>query len=125
MSWAKIEDLGAGEIFLTCVHKEGLKSGFDIKIIKKICNSVKLPVIAHGGAGSFSDIFSLIKRTKLSVVAVSSLFHYETCLNFPPPKVFTGNIEFLKRYQYENKNFNIKIIKKLKNYLRKNNIEIR
>jgi imidazole glycerol-phosphate synthase subunit HisF len=126
VSWAKkIEDLGAGEIFLTCVHKEGLKSGFDLKIIKKISHSVKLPVIAHGGAGKFSDILDVIENSKVSGVAISSLFHYETCLSFPLPKVFTGNMEFLKRYQNENKNLNIKIIKNLKKYLKRNNIEIR
>jgi cyclase len=125
-TWAKkIEDLGAGEIFLTCVHKEGLKSGFDIKIIKKICNAVKLPVIAHGGAGNFFDILDVIKNSKVSGVAISSLFHYQTCINFPVPKVVTGNLEFLKKYQSENKKINIRIIQKLKNYLRKNNIEIR
>jgi imidazole glycerol-phosphate synthase subunit HisF len=126
ITWAKkIEDLGAGEIFLTCVHKEGLKSGFDIKIVKKICNSVKLPVIAHGGAGSFSDILNIIQHSKVSGVAISGLFHYPTCVDFPIPKIITGNLEFLKRYKDENKKFNIKIIKKLKNYLRRNNIEIR
>ena len=60
--WAKkVEKLGAGEIILTSVNNEGLRKGFDIRIIKEVSNSVNIPVIAHGGAGSFEDIFDFAK----------------------------------------------------------------
>ena len=125
-NWAKkIEDLGAGEIFLTSVHKEGLRSGFDIYITKSICDTVNLPVIAHGGAGNFVDILNLIKKTRISGVSIASMFHYQTCLNFTIPKVTTGNLEFLKNFKQQNKNTNIKIIKKLKNYLKINKVNVR
>ena len=63
VAWAKqVEDLGAGEILLTSVHKEGLKNGFDIEITKKISKAVAIPVISHGGAGSFKDILDVIKN---------------------------------------------------------------
>ena len=58
VSWAKkVEDAGAGEIIITSVNNEGLRKGFDLNITKKISNAVSLPVIAHGGAGSFLKIF--------------------------------------------------------------------
>ena len=76
LSWAEqLEDLGIGEIFLTSVNKEGLKNGFDIEIIEKISNKLKIPVIAHGGAGNFDHIKKIIKNTNIDGVAISSLLH--------------------------------------------------
>ena len=72
IEWAtKIEDLGAGEIFLTSVNNEGLMKGFDIKITKLVSNKVKIPVIAHGGAGNFNHIYDVINSTNISGVSVS------------------------------------------------------
>jgi len=60
INWSKkIEDTGAGEIVLTSVNKEGLMNGFDIYLANKIQKKTKIPIIAHGGAGSFKDIYNL------------------------------------------------------------------
>ena len=78
VEWSRrLEDAGAGEIFLTSVDREGLKKGFDIFINKKVSESVHIPVIAHGGAGSIEDILKLIEVANPSGVAIASLLHYD------------------------------------------------
>jgi len=77
IEWAKqAEQSGAGEILLTSMNNDGTKSGFSISIIDKICNSVNIPVIASGGAGTkehFSEVFT---RTNVSAALAASIFHY-------------------------------------------------
>ena len=95
--WSKIlEDYGAGEIFLTTINNEGLKKGFDIPLLKKISNSVSIPEIAHGGAGSFEHVYKVINNTKISGVAIAGFFHYDLCSNFKyKKKNIIGNTFFL------------------------------
>ena len=122
--WAKkVEKLGAGEIILTSVNNEGLRKGFDIRIIKEVSNSVNIPVIAHGGAGSFEDIFDVIKKTKVSGVGIASILHYDALNYFPKLNPKIGNITFLQTVKKVKKNINI--IKELKKYLKKKNINVR
>ena len=123
VDWSKkLEDAGAGEIFLTSVNREGLKKGFDIFINKKVSESVKIPVIAHGGAGSETDVYEVIKKTNVSGVSIAGLFHYDVCslFSFKNPKI--GNNEFLTN-QKKKKSKNI--ISKLKNYLHKRGVLVR
>ena len=124
ISWARqLEDLGVGEIFLTSVNKEGLKSGFDIDIIEKISSKLKIPVIAHGGAGNFEHIRKLIKNTNIDGVAISSLLHYSAAPYFIKNFKNIGNTHFLKTLKKETKKINV--IKNLKNFLKKNKINVR
>lgn len=123
VQWAKeLEDTGIGEIILTSVNNEGLKSGFDIPITKKISEIVKVPVIAHGGCGNIDHIINLIKKTNVTGVALASILHYASIKkkqkNF---NLKTGNTNFLQNAHKNYKN----IIKKIKNELRKNGIIIR
>lgn len=75
--WAKqVEDLGAGEIVITSVDREGTGGGFDLELVGTIASSVKVPVVAHGGASSVEDIIKLILQTNVNGVAVASIFHY-------------------------------------------------
>ena len=75
--WAKkLEDNGAGEILITSIDNEGMMNGYDIDLVKKIMDQVKIPVIASGGAGEYSHATQLIKKTDVSAVAVSSMFHF-------------------------------------------------
>ena len=67
---------------MTSVNKEGLKNGFDINIVEKISDKLKIPVIAHGGAGNFNHVKKIIKDTNIDGVAISSLFHYEAAPYF-------------------------------------------
>lgn len=78
ISWAKeAEARGAGEIIITSVDKEGTGEGFDVELIQYICNAVKVPVVAHGGAGNIEDIINLIKTTTVSGISIASIFHYD------------------------------------------------
>jgi cyclase len=126
VDWAKkVEEMGSGEIFLTSVNKEGLKSGFDIEIIKKISENVSIPVIAHGGAGNFMDIYNVIKGTSISGVSISGLFHYAFARHSKSIiKRSIGNYEFLnsiKKYKKKPEN----LILKLKKFLSKKKINVR
>ena len=124
IEWAtKIEDLGAGEIFLTSVNNEGLMKGFDIKITKLVSNKVKIPVIAHGGAGNFNHIYDVINSTNISGVSVSSILHYETCKYFKFRKKTIGNTYFLESQKFSPRKKNI--ILKIKKFLKKKGIDVR
>ena len=98
VSWAKkVEDAGAGEIIITSVNNEGLRKGFDLNITKKISNAVSLPVIAHGGAGSFKHIYEVIKNTNISGVGIASMLHYDAIKYLPKVKSRIGNTDFLDK----------------------------
>ncbi len=118
VSWAKrVEECGAGEIFLTSVNHEGMKKGFDIPIIKKITSKASIPIIAHGGAGSIDHVLDLVKKTNISGVALSSLLHYDIAHLFKKPSFKLGNFNYLSslsRKKKKEKNFLRLIKKKLK-----------
>jgi imidazole glycerol-phosphate synthase subunit HisF len=122
--WAKkVENYGAGEIILTSVNNEGLKNGFDITLTNAVSGSVNIPVIAHGGAGSFKDIYDVISKTKISGVGLASILHYEALNYFPKFNPKVGNTTFLENIVKSKKKKNI--IQQLKNYLRQKNIKVR
>lgn len=112
--WAKkVEQNGAGEIFLTSVNHEGLKNGFDINVIKKISQKVSIPVIAHGGAGSIKHVIDVVRKTNVSGVAISSLAHYDIANTFKNKKMTLGNVNYLEGASKKKKPKNmIKLIKK-------------
>lgn len=75
--WAKkAESLGAGEILITSIDKEGGMNGYDIDLTAKISSAVNIPVIAHGGAGNPRHIIDAVKLGKASAVAAASIFHF-------------------------------------------------
>jgi len=124
ITWSKkVEDAGAGEIILTSINNEGLMKGFDIEIIKRISSIVRIPVIAHGGAGSFHDILDVISKSNISGVSIASFFHYHYYLWFKNKKYNKiGNYSFLqKKFKKNNKN----LIFELKKFLIKNSINVR
>ena len=124
VQWAKkVENYGAGEIILTSVNNEGLKKGFDIKLTNAVSRSVNIPVIAHGGAGNFKDIYEVIKKTKISGVGLASILHYDALNYFPKfdPKV--GNTTYLKNISKPKNKKNI--IHQLKKYLSLKGIKVR
>ncbi len=78
IEWAgKAASLGAGEILLTSIDRDGTNSGYDIELIKKVSESVRIPVIASGGAGSLSDILEAFRSGKADACLAASMFHYE------------------------------------------------
>jgi len=118
VSWAKrVEEHGAGEIFLTSINHEGMKKGFDIPIIKKITSKATIPVIAHGGAGSIDHILELVRKTNVSGVALSGLLHYDIAHLFKKPLLKIGNFNYLNsldKKKKKEKNILLSIKKKLK-----------
>lgn len=68
-----MEKLGAGEILLNSIDRDGTWSGFDLKLIREVTNAVSLPVIACGGAGSLQDVRSAVIEGGASAVAIGSM----------------------------------------------------
>jgi cyclase len=97
VKWAKkCEELGAGEILLTSMDKDGTKSGFELNLTKAVSNAIDIPVIASGGAGTMEDFYDVFTKGEAQAGLAASLFHY-----------------------------NIISIKDLKEYLKKKEVEVR
>ncbi len=78
IDWAKKGvELGAGEILLTSMNNDGTKDGFALDITQEICNNVKVPVIASGGAGYLSHFSDLFEQTEATGGLAASIFHYD------------------------------------------------
>jgi len=92
----KAAELGAGEILLTSMDKDGTKSGFDIDFLAKLTSLVNIPVIASGGAGKMEDFLEAFVKANVDACLAASLFHF-------------GILE----------------IKDLKIYLKENNVKVR
>lgn len=70
------ERLGAGEILLTSIDRDGTMTGYDVEMTKQICDAVSIPVIASGGAGNYADMEKVLIEGKASAVAAASIFHF-------------------------------------------------
>ena len=77
MEWA-VESVkqGAGELLLTSIDLEGTRKGYDLGLIRKISDSVEVPVIASGGVGSLQDLVDGIVKGHASAVSAASIFHF-------------------------------------------------
>ncbi len=77
VEWAaKAEDLGAGEILLTSMDTDGVKTGYDIPFTAAVADEVSIPVIASGGCGSVEHIYDVFSQTGASAALAASIFHY-------------------------------------------------
>lgn len=78
LDWAQeAEEMGAGEILLTSMDKDGTKEGFDIPLLKMITSTLEIPVIASGGAGNAEHLVEAILRGGSDAVLAASIFHYK------------------------------------------------
>jgi len=76
--WAKkMEELGAGEILLTSMDRDGTKDGYDIELTRTISERVSIPVIASGGVGTLEHLYEGLALGKASAVLAASIFHYK------------------------------------------------
>lgn len=97
LEWAKkAENLGAGEILLTSMDADGTKKGYDIEFTDAVCKTVNIPVIASGGCGKLQDFAEVFKESGADAALAASLFHFREVT-----------------------------IKEVKEYLRKESVEVR
>lgn len=71
-----VEQLGAGEIFLNSIDRDGMATGYDTEFIQKMVETVSIPVIACGGAGTPNDFVELMTKTNVSAVAAGNIFNF-------------------------------------------------
>lgn len=100
VDWAgRVADLGAGEILLTSIDREGTGRGFDLHLIHTVAQAVSIPVIACGGAGTLAHVREVITEGAADAVSIASMLHYNYIRHIPMnAQDFSaeGNIEFLK-----------------------------
>jgi imidazole glycerol-phosphate synthase subunit HisF len=83
-----LEEAGAGEIFLNSIDRDGTQKGYDLSLIANVVNSVHVPVVACGGAGSVADLISVFDHCPVSAVSAGSLFvfhgkHRAVLISYP------------------------------------------
>ena len=92
-NWAKtVQDLGAGEIFVNVVHRDGTMKGYDIPAIRQVTGVVQIPVIACGGASNYNDLGRVVKDGGAAAAAAGALFVYEgphqaILINYPDDSI--------------------------------------
>ena len=99
--WAmRAVELGAGELMVTCINREGAGKGFDLELTRQVAEAVPVPVIAGGGAGKVEDVFDVIAQGKADAVALASILHYNYIRHYRATDAdyaAEGNTEFLRR----------------------------
>jgi len=79
VAWAKkVEKLGAGEILLTSMDRDGTQDGYDLDLTRAVSGAVRIPVIASGGVGSLRHLAEGLTRGKADAVLAASIFHFKT-----------------------------------------------
>jgi cyclase len=79
LEWAKrVVKLGAGEILLTSMDRDGTQDGYDLELTRSIAESVQVPVVASGGVGTLEHLFQGLTKGKASAVLAASIFHFGT-----------------------------------------------
>jgi len=80
VAWAKeVERLGAGEIVLTCMDRDGTREGYDLEITAAVSRSVSIPVVASGGAGSPEHLADAVEHGGADAVLAAGIFHFRQC----------------------------------------------
>jgi len=80
IQWARQgEDLGAGELVVNSIDKDGTKAGFEIRLTRMIADAVRIPVIASGGGGKMQHLFDVLTDGHADAALVASILHYGEC----------------------------------------------
>jgi cyclase len=78
VEWAsRGAELGAGEILLTSVDREGTRSGFELELVHAVATAVDIPVIASGGMGTIEHVVDVVERGAADAVAIADALHYD------------------------------------------------
>ena len=77
LKWIEqVQELGAGEILLTSMDKDGTKSGFDVNLLQKVSNFLNIPLIASGGVGKLEHFYEGVTKGKANALLAASVFHF-------------------------------------------------
>lgn len=75
--WARqAEELGAGEILITSIERDGTMTGYDLELTRRVSTAVTIPVIASGGAGNYEHMAQALREARIQAVAAASIFHF-------------------------------------------------
>ena len=86
----EVAELGAGEILLTSMDRDGTKSGFDVALTRAVSDAVSIPVIASGGVGTLQHLVDGVRDGHASAVLAASIFHFGT-YSIPEAKTYMAN----------------------------------
>ncbi len=102
--WAlRLVELGAGEILVTSIDREGTAAGYDLDLIAELADVLTVPLIVGGGCGRIDHMLEAAKNAGVDAVCASSLFHYQFLKSAQEDESFAeeGNVEFLKSHRGE------------------------
>lgn len=72
----RAEALGAGEIIVTSVDRDGTMEGYDVELIRRVAEAVRIPVVASGGAGNYEHMAEVLRHTRAAALAAASIYHF-------------------------------------------------
>jgi len=87
----EVEKMGAGEIIINSIDRDGMMQGYDVELVRRVADSVQVPVVACGGAGHLSHVAEVIKEGHASAAAAGSMFVFQgplkgVLISYPTPK---------------------------------------
>ncbi|MCQ3954162.1 MAG: imidazole glycerol phosphate synthase subunit HisF [Chloroflexi bacterium] len=87
----EMEKMGAGEIIINSIDRDGTMQGYDVELVRRVADSVRVPVVACGGAGNLSHVSEVIKQGRASAAAAGSIFVFHgplrgVLISYPAPK---------------------------------------
>jgi len=129
--WAiQAAELGAGELLVTSVDREGTGKGYDLDLTRQIAESVSIPVIALGGAGKLDHLYDVISNGSADAISLASMLHYDFIHQYKLHEgdyQVEGNIEFLRgrRGQMGRKNIAGSTVYQIKEFLSEREVHCR
>ena len=103
LQWVKeVEELGAGEILLTSMDRDGTKDGYDLKLTRKVVGAVNIPVIASGGAGNLKHLLDGLTLGQAHAVLAASIFHYGQYTIWEAKDYLSKNGVWVRKEGYKN-----------------------
>jgi cyclase len=123
-------ELGAGELLITSIDRDGTGNGYDLELTRKIAEAVPVPVIALGGAGKLEHVYEVIKEGRADAVSLASMLHYDFIHQYRVKEAdyqVEGNIEFLRGRQGERGRQHIEVatVVQVKEYLTERGVKCR